>query len=261
MAKIAVIGSGYVGLGTGVIFADLGNQVVGVDVDAAKVARLQAGECPIFEPGLEELLGRNLAAGRLSFTGDYAEAVPGADFVFICVGTPAGPHGGADMRYVREAARAIGRHLAPGRRTIVVNKSTMPIGSGDLVGALVGECAPPGAGWAVVSNPEFLREGSAVQDMLHPDRVVLGSADRAAAAAVAELYKPFGAPLVLTDLRTAEMIKYASNAFLATKISFINEVAGICEALGADVRQVALGMGLDGRIGPQFLRAGIGFGG
>ncbi len=165
------------------------------------------------------------------------------------------------MSYVRNAARTIGRHLAPSRRTIVVNKSTMPIGSGDLVGALLGEEAPPGAAFAVVSNPEFLREGSAVQDMLHPDRIVLGAGDRAAAETVADLYKPFAAPILITDLRTAEMIKYASNAFLATRISFINEVAQICEVLGADVRQVAQGMGLDRRIGHHFLNAGIGFGG
>ncbi len=276
MANIAVVGSGYVGLGTGAVFADLGNQVVGVDIDAAKVARLGAGECPIFEPGLEELLARGLKSGRLRFTTDYAEAMPGADFVFICVGTPSGPDGGADMRYVREAARAIGRHLRPerrvregdgrypdpARRTIVVNKSTMPVGSGDLVRAILAEeTAASGTRFAVVANPEFLREGTAVRDMLHPDRVVLGSADRAAAAAVAELYRTFGAPTLITDLRTAEMIKYAANAFLATKISFINEVAQICEALGADVRQVAAGIGLDKRIGPQFLSAGIGFGG
>ena len=261
MAHIAVIGTGYVGIGTGAGFADLGNQVVGVDIDAAKVARLQAGECPIYEPGLEELLARNVKAGRLRFTTDYAEAVPGADFVFICVNTPSGPHGGADMSYVRNAARSIARHLAPGRRTVVINKSTMPIGSGDLVGAILGEEAPPGAAFAVVANPEFLREGSAVQDMLNPDRVVLGSSDREAMEAVADLYRALDAPLLLTDLRTAEMIKYAANAFLATKFAFINEVAHICEALGADVRQVAAGMGFDKRIGPHYLSAGIGFGG
>ena len=241
MAKIAVIGSGYVGLGTGAVFADLGNQVVGVDIDGAKVARLGAGECPIFEPGLEELLERGLKAGRLRFTTDYAEAVPGADFVFICVGTPSGPHGGADMRYVRDAARSIGRHLAPERRvsrdngrtpdperrTIVVNKSTMPIGSGDLVSALLGEDATPGVRFAVVSNPEFLREGSAVHDMLHPYRVVPGSSDRGAAVAVADLYKPFGAPTLITSLCTAEMFKYAANAFLASKMTLFNEVAHI----------------------------------
>jgi UDPglucose 6-dehydrogenase len=261
MAQIAVIGTGYVGLGTGAVFADLGNQVVGVDIDAAKVAQLNAGQSPIFEPGLEDLLGRGRRSGRLVFTTDYAAAVPHADFVFICVGTPAAPHGGADMRFVRSAARTIGQHLSPGRRTIVVNKSTMPIGSGDLVGALLDECAPPGATFAVVANPEFLREGAAVRDMQHPDRIVLGSADRAAAAAVAGLYQALAAPTLVSDLRTAEMIKYAANAFLATKIAFINEVAHICEALGADVRQVAAGMGLDHRIGPHFLQAGIGFGG
>ena len=261
MTNIAVIGSGYVGLGTGAIFAETGYRVIGVDVDAAKVARLQGGDCPIFEPGLAELLTRHVASGRLRFTTDYADAVSQAQIVFICVGTPAGPHGGADMRHVREAAGAIGRHLAVGRRTVIVNKSTMPIGSGDLVDTLVGQGAAPGAHFAVVSNPEFLREGSAVADMLHPDRIVLGAADPEAAAAVAALYQPFGAPILVTDRRTAEMIKYASNAFLATKIAFINEVAQVCEALGADVEEVATGMGLDKRIGPQFLHAGIGFGG
>ncbi|HEY8598429.1 MAG TPA: UDP-glucose/GDP-mannose dehydrogenase family protein [Thermomicrobiales bacterium] len=259
--KIAIVGTGYVGLGTGAVFADLGNEVIGVDIDAAKVELLQSGTPHIFEPGLAELLARNLKAGRLRFTTDYTAAVPEAELVFICVGTPAGPHGGADMRYVRAAARAVGRHLAVGRRTIVVNKSTMPIGSGDLVDALLGEEAQAGAQFAVVSNPEFLREGSAVRDMQHPDRIVLGSTDRTAAEAVAAIYQPFDAPVLITDLRTAEMIKYASNAFLATKISFINEVAAVCEATGADVRQVAAGMGLDPRIGPQFLSAGIGFGG
>lgn len=261
MSTIAVVGTGYVGLGTGVTFADLGNQVIGVDIDADKVAQLAAGICPIFEPGLEELLTRNLKASRLRFTTDYAAAIPQADFVFICVGTPPGPLGGADMSYVRQAAHTIGRHLTAGKRTIVVNKSTMPIGSGDLVGAILGEEAQPGACFSIVSNPEFLREGSAVQDMMHPDRIVLGSPDRDAAEAVAELYKRLDASVLLTDLRTAEMIKYASNAFLATKISFINEVAQICERLGADVRMVAKGMGFDKRIGPLFLSAGIGFGG
>lgn len=261
MAPIAVVGTGYVGLGTAVTFADLGNQVIGLDIDAVKVEQLSAGFCPIFEPGLEELLARNLKTGRLHFTTDYAAAIRPADFVFICVGTPPGPNGGADMSYVRQAAHTIGRHLAVGRKTIVVNKSTMPIGSGDMVGAILSEEAPPGAGYAVVSNPEFLREGSAVQDMLHPDRIVLGSPDAEAAAAVAELYKGLDSPILVTDLRTAEMIKYASNAFLATKISFINEVAQVCERLGADVRTVAKGMGYDKRIGPLFLNAGIGFGG
>lgn len=261
MARIAVVGTGYVGLCTGAVFADLCNHVIGIDIDLAKIARLQGGECPIYEPGLDELLGRNTNAGRLSFTTDYAGAIAAADFVFICVNTPMGQDGRADMTYVRQAARSIGRALAAHRRTIVVNKSTMPIGSGDMVRRLLGEEAREGSRFAVVSNPEFLREGSAVRDMLHPDRIVLGSSERAAAEAVAELYKAVNAPLLITDLRTAEMIKYASNAFLATRISFINEVAQVCEALGADVRQVAAGMGMDERIGPHFLSAGIGFGG
>ena len=254
MARIGVIGCGYVGLSTAVLFANFGNQVVGVDIDEAKVAQMQGGLCPVFEPGLSELLERNVNAKRLQFTTDYAAAVPDADFVFICVNTPMGPNGGADMRYVRQAARGIGCALAPRRLTIVVNKSTMPIGSGDMIHALLFEEAADSARFAVVSNPEFLREGSAVHDMLHPDRIVLGAADRAAAEAVAELYKSFAAPLLITDRRTAEMIKYASNAFLATRISFINEVAHICEGLGADVRQVAEGMGLDKRIGPLLPR-------
>jgi UDPglucose 6-dehydrogenase len=261
VARIGVIGCGYVGLSTAVLFANLGNQVVGVDVDRAKVAQMQNGLCPVFEPGLSELLERNVNAKRLQFTTDYAVAVSDADFVFICVNTPMGPNGGADMRYVRQAARGIGRVLAPDRLTVVVNKSTMPIGSGDMIHALLTDEAADSTRIAVVSNPEFLREGSAVHDMLHPDRIVLGAADRAAAEAVAELYKSFAAPLLITDRRTAEMIKYASNAFLAARISFINEVAHICDVLGADVRQVAEGMGLDKRIGPHFLNAGIGFGG
>ncbi len=261
MAKIAVIGTGYVGLCTATTFAHLGNQVVGLDIDAAKVARLAAGACPIFEPGLERLLAEQTTAGRLTVTTEYGDAIPDADFVFICVNTPPAPDGGVDMRFVRAAAASIAASLAPGHRTIVVDKSTMPVGSGDLVHALLGESAPVGACFAVVSNPEFLREGAAVHDMLHPDRIVLGSEDRAAAEAVAALYATFDAPVLVTDLRTAEMIKYASNAFLATRISFMNEVAQICESVGADVTGVAAGMGMDKRIGPHFLNAGIGFGG
>jgi UDPglucose 6-dehydrogenase len=261
VAKIAVIGTGYVGLCTAVTFAHLGNTVIGLDIDAAKVARLAAGTCPIFEPGLKPLLAAQVAAGRLAFTTDYAAAIPGADFVFICVNTPPAPDGGADMRFVRAAAAAIGASLAPGHRTIVVDKSTMPVGSGDLVHGILGAHAPAGARFAVVANPEFLREGAAVHDMLHPDRVVLGSHDRDAAGAVAALYASFDTSVLVTDLRTAEMIKYASNAFLAARISFMNEVARICESVGADVRGVAAGMGMDKRIGPHFLAAGIGFGG
>lgn len=261
MAKIAVIGTGYVGICTAVTFAHLGNDVVGLDIDAAKVARLRAGECPIFEPGLEAMLIEQTASGRLVFTTDYDDAIPGADFVFICVNTPPAPDGGADMRFVRAAATSIAASLIPRHRTIVVDKSTMPVGSGDMVHGILGEHAPAGARFAVVSNPEFLREGAAVHDMLHPDRIVLGSQDRAAAEAVAALYRSFDAPVLVIDLRTAEMIKYASNAFLAARISFMNEVSQICESVGADVKGVAVGMGMDERIGPHFLNAGIGFGG
>src|ERR687896_1812606 len=250
MARICIVGAGgYVGLGYAVALADLGNDVVGLDVAADRVAALNRGEPAIYEPGLEELLTRNLAAGRLRFTTDYAEAVPGAEFVFLCVGTPSLSDGDADMRQVRAAAVAIGRNLQPGHRAYVVNKSTMPIGSAELVAGLIAEHAPAGAGFAVVANPEFLREGSAVHDIFYPDRIVLGADDRAAAEAVAALYAPLEAPILLTDPRSAEMVKYAANAFLATKISFINEVASVCEALGADVRLVAEGMGRDARIG------------
>jgi UDPglucose 6-dehydrogenase len=259
MATISVIGSGYVGLVYCVAFADLGNDVFGVDIDEAKVARLQTGECPIYEPGLPELLERNLRAGRLRFTTDYSEAVPGSEFVFICVDTPSSFSGEADMRAVRRAAAMIGEHLAG--ETIVVNKSTMPIGSGDLVSSIIEQHRNPAACFSVVSNPEFLREGSAVHDVLHPDRIVLGADDAAIAGRVAELYEVLHAPTVITDRRSAEMIKYASNSFLATKISFINEMAEICERVGADVTIVARGMGFDNRIGPQFLSAGVGFGG
>lgn len=261
MTKIAVIGTGYVGLCTAVTFAHLGNEVIGLDIDAAKIARLQAGACPIFEPGLDMLLAEQTETGRLAFTTQYGAAIPDADFVFICVNTPPGPDGSADMRFVRAAAAAIGASLTPGHRTIIVDKSTMPVGSGEMVEEIVRAHAHAAARFAVVSNPEFLREGAAVHDMLHPDRIVLGSGDCTAVEAVAALYDAFDAPLVRTDLRTAEMIKYASNAFLATRISFMNEIAQICESAGADVRGVAAGMGLDKRIGPHFLNAGIGFGG
>jgi UDPglucose 6-dehydrogenase len=262
LATICIVGgSGYVGLSYAVALAELGHEVVGLDVATEQVAALSRGESPLHEPGLSELLERNLAAGRLRFTTDYAAAVPGAEFVFLCVGTPALADGEADMRQVRAAAAALGAHLVPGARAIVVNKSTMPIGSADLVAQIVAEHAPPGAEFQVVTNPEFLREGNAIADIFHPDRIVLGAEDRAAADAVAALYAPLGAPVLITDRRSAEMVKYAANAFLATKISFINEVAGVCERLGADVTTVAEGMGLDPRIGPRFLEAGLGFGG
>ncbi|HZU07511.1 MAG TPA: UDP-glucose/GDP-mannose dehydrogenase family protein [Chloroflexota bacterium] len=259
MARISVVGTGYVGLVTGACFADLGNEVACIDIDAAKIALLQQGTLPIYEPQLEEVVQRNLRAGRLRFTTDYASGLAGAEFVFIAVNTPSGPEGEADMDQVRAAATAIGEHLT--NSAIIVNKSTMPIGAGDWVAQILEKRVAPGIEFAVVSNPEFLREGSAVADFLNPDRVVLGASDRAAAERVAELYAPLKCPIMITDTRTAEMIKYASNAFLATKISFINEISAICERLGADVRQVAQGMGYDRRIGAAFLEAGVGYGG
>lgn len=259
MAQISIIGSGYVGLVSGAAFADLGNDVFCVDIDAAKVQRLRDGECPIYEPGLPELLARNIKSKRLHFTTDYSEALPASDFVFICVDTPSSASGEADMRAVRKAAEMIAEHLKDG--AVVVNKSTMPIGSGDMVTQIIREHVDSSKEFAVVSNPEFLREGSAVYDVLNPDRVVLGTDDHAAAEKVSELYSVLNAPTVITDRRSAEMIKYASNSFLATKISFINEIAQICERVGADVTTVARGMGYDPRIGSLFLQAGIGYGG
>jgi UDPglucose 6-dehydrogenase len=257
MARVCVIGTGYVGLTTGACFANLGNEVTCLDVNEQKVAQLRAGAMPIYEPGLEEVVKRNAAAGRLRFTTSYAEAVPGAEILFIAVNTPQSAGGHADMSYVERAVAMLAQYLI--FPAIVVNKSTMPIGSADLVTDIIRRATS--VPFAVVSNPEFLREGSALHDFMHPVRVVLGASDPAAAERVAALYAPLGAPVVITDVRTSEMIKYASNAFLATKISFINEIAQICDRTGADVREVARGMGLDARIGSGFLNAGIGWGG
>ncbi len=259
MKRIAVVGTGYVGLTTGACFAELGNDVVCVDVSQEKIDALRNGETPFFEPGLGEMVTRNVAAGRLSFTLDYAEAVPMAEVIFIAVGTPTNAEGRADLRYVRSAAETIGAHLQG--RTVIVNKSTVPIGTGDWVGDILRRTALNEATFSVVSNPEFVAEGTAVADFMAPDRVVLGGDDLAAVQEVASLYLALQAPFISVDLRTAEMIKYASNAFLATKVSFINEIASICERLGADVAQVAKGMGLDQRIGRHFLKAGLGYGG
>ena len=259
MRKICVIGVGYVGLVTGTCFGDLGNQVTCVDVDEAKIENLRAGVLPIYEPGLEEIVRRNTQAGRLDFTTSYGDALAEAEIAFIAVGTPQGSGGEADLKYVRAAAQSIAEVMD--HPIIIVNKSTVPIGTGDWVSDIVRRHQPTPVEFSVVSNPEFLREGSAINDFMHPDRIVLGSLDPDAAAQVAQLYLSLRAPIMLTDLRTAEMIKYASNAFLATRISFINEIASICEALGADVKEVAVGMGYDKRIGPDFLDAGIGYGG
>jgi UDPglucose 6-dehydrogenase len=259
MRKICVIGVGYVGLVTGTCFADLGHQVTCVDVDNAKIEKLRSGVMPIYEPGLEEMVRRNAQAGRIKFTDSYEEGLAEVEFVFIAVGTPQGSGGEADLKYVRAAARSIAKTMD--HSLIIINKSTVPIGTGDWVADIVGRHQPQPTDFSVVSNPEFLREGSAINDFMYPDRIVLGSLDADAAAQVAQLYLSLRAPIMITDLRTAEMIKYASNAFLATRISFINEISSICEALGADVKEVAVGMGYDKRIGPYFLDAGIGYGG
>jgi UDPglucose 6-dehydrogenase len=259
MATICVVGSGYVGLVTGVCFADLGNTVTCIEIDPHKLDTLRSGRSYLYEPGLEELLERNMRAGRLNFTNDYAQALQDAEFAFITVGTPMGETGAANLSQVETAAHSLGLHASTD--LIIIDKSTVPVGTGDMVQAIVNESVAGRHKIAVVSNPEFLREGNALQDFMKPDRIVLGATDRSAAQRVAELNAPLNAPVFITDLRTAEMIKYASNAFLATRISFINEIAQICDKLGADVKEVARGMGADKRIGPHFLDAGIGYGG
>ncbi|MDB5456897.1 MAG: nucleotide sugar dehydrogenase [Caulobacter sp.] len=260
--RVAMIGTGYVGLVSGACFADFGHVVTCIDKDAGKIARLTAGEIPIFEPGLDELVARNVREGRLTFTLDGAKAIGEADAVFIAVGTPTRRGDGhADLSYVHAAAEEIAG-LIDGF-TVIVTKSTVPVGTGDEVEAIVKRVAP-NAQFAVVSNPEFLREGAAIEDFKRPDRVVVGSTDERAQAVMRELYRPLSlneTPIVFTDRRTSELIKYAANAFLAMKITFINEMADLCEKVGADVRQVARGIGLDKRIGSKFLNAGPGYGG
>ena len=259
MSKVAVIGAGYVGLTTGACLADLGNDVMVVDIAEQKIADLKRNRVPFYEPGLSELVERNTRAGRLTFTTSYRDAVPGAEYAIIAVSTPEGEGGEADLSYVEAAAGAIAD--AMDGPIVVVNKSTVPPLTGDMVSKVLQKRNTRYAA-AVVSNPEFLREGSAIQDFMHPDRIVVGSHDRAAAEKVARLYAPLGAPVLVTpNIYTAEMVKYASNAFLATRISFINEIARISERVGADAKLVAEGMGLDKRIGPFYLDAGIGYGG
>src|ERR1700694_1497226 len=256
---VAVIGAGYVGLTTAACLADLGNDVMVVDIDREKIAQLQLTEVPFYEPGLSELVERNGKAGRLGFTTSYSEAVPGAEYAIIAVSTPEGEGGEADLSYVEAAATSIADSMdGP---LVVVNKSTVPPLTGDMVSRVVSKRNASHRA-AVVSNPEFLREGSAIQDFMHPDRVVIGSHDVEAAAKVAKLYAPLEARVLITpNIYTAEMVKYASNAFLAARISFINESARICERVDADAKLVAEGMGLDKRIGSSFLDAGIGYGG
>ncbi|MDB5466180.1 MAG: ugd [Phenylobacterium sp.] len=259
---VAMIGTGYVGLVSGACFADFGHTVTCIDKDASKIERLKAGGIPIYEPGLDLLVASNVKAGRLFFSTDAAEAVKGADAVFIAVGTPSRRGDGhADLSYVHAAAEEIASLLHG--FTVVVTKSTVPVGTGDEIEAIIKD-ARPEADVAVVSNPEFLREGAAIEDFKRPDRVVVGTQDERAKAVMRELYRPLylnETPILFTSRRTSELIKYAANAFLAMKITFINEVADLCEAVGADVQQVARGIGLDGRIGGKFLNAGPGYGG
>ncbi|PRX37401.1 UDPglucose 6-dehydrogenase [Meinhardsimonia xiamenensis] len=260
--RIAMVGTGYVGLVSGTCFSDFGHEVVCVDRDPAKIDMLRAGKVPIYEPGLDELLARNSREGRLSFTTDLASAVDGADAVFIAVGTPTRRGDGhADLSYVMAAAEEIARALTG--YTVVVTKSTVPVGTNRKVAEAIAR-ANPEAEFDVASNPEFLREGAAIDDFMRPDRVVVGVESDRAAKVMAEIYRPLylrDFPIVTTDLESAEMIKYAANAFLATKITFINEIAALCERVGADAKEVARGIGLDNRIGPKFLHAGPGFGG
>ena len=257
--NICVVGAGYVGLVTGAVFADLGNDVICVDNNVAKVADLEAGRMPIYEPGLEEMVARNVADGRLLFTTDLTAAVRRSVIVFITVGTPPKPDGQTDLSAVEDVAGMIGQAME--RYTVVVNKSTVPVGTGEFVREVIEKHQVQKVAFDVVSNPEFLREGSAIEDTLRPDRIVIGAPTQQVAMTLLELYAPLERPMIITDVPSAEMIKYASNAFLSTKISFINAIANICEVAGADVTQVMKGMGLDARIGSAFLSAGLGYGG
>ncbi|HXH84513.1 MAG TPA: UDP-glucose/GDP-mannose dehydrogenase family protein [Candidatus Tectomicrobia bacterium] len=257
--NICVVGTGYVGLVTGAVFSDLGNEVVCVDNDEAKIAALQAGQMPLYEPGLQELVSRNRADGRLAFTTDLAAGVRRSVIVFITVGTPPRTDGAADLAAVEAVARGIAEAME--RYIVVVNKSTVPVGTGDFVREVIERHQRRRVPFDVVSNPEFLREGSAIEDTLRPDRIVIGAPNQQVAMTLLELYAPLERPMIITDVPSAEMIKYASNAFLATKISFINSIADLCERAGADVTHVMKGMGLDPRIGTAFLSAGLGYGG
>ncbi len=259
--KICVVGSGYVGLVTGACLADFGMDVVGVDKDESKIAALDRGEIPIYEPGLDTLVRTNVASGRLAFTTELPPAIRQARAIFIAVGTPSRPDGSADLMFIEQVARSIGENLNDYK--VIVTKSTVPIGTGRLIENILRR-GSDGGEFSVVSNPEFLREGSAIEDFMSPDRVVIGSRDQRAVDIMLDIYSPLrvaDVPFVITSVESAELIKYASNAFLAAKISFINEVAALCERVGADVEVVARGMGLDNRIGPKFLHPGPGFGG
>lgn len=258
--KIAVIGTGYVGLVTGVCLADIGHEVTCIDVDIAKVRLLREGKSPIFEPGLQEMIKKNITEDRLRFTNQVGEGIDQARVIYIAVGTPSNVEGTADLKSIEEAAISIARFIS--QDAVIVTKSTVPIGTNDRIRAIIEENKRDASVTIdIVSNPEFLREGSAVNDTFNGDRIIIGSDSEKAADIVEEIYKPLQVPVYRTSIRSAEMIKYASNAFLATKISFINEIANLCEKLDADITEVAQGMGMDKRIGPHFLNAGIGYGG
>ncbi|MTH55040.1 nucleotide sugar dehydrogenase [Bacillus mangrovi] len=259
MKRLAVVGTGYVGLVSGTCFAEIGNQVTCCDIDQSKIDLLNKGEIPIYEPGLKELVAKNSEAGRLSFTTDIGTAIQDAEVVYIAVGTPMSETGEADLKYVRAVAQTIGENLNGYK--VIVNKSTVPVGTGKMVEEIVRSASNGAYEFDIVSNPEFLREGSAIKDTMQMERAVIGATSEKAAGIIEELHSPFQTAIVKTNLESAEMLKYAANAFLATKISFINDIANICELVGADVTKVAEGMGLDSRIGPKFLNAGVGFGG
>lgn len=260
--KLAIIGTGYVGLVSGAGFANLGNDVICLDIDKAKIDQLSDGVMTIYEPGLEEIYQRNLKTGRLTFTADGIKAVQESDIIFICVGTPENEQQEADLTAVQAAAKTIGRYMNSYK--IVVNKSTVPVGTADLVKKIIEQNQQEKMEFDVVSNPEFLREGAAVKDFENPDRIVIGTDSKKAEEIMTSLYRSRARtdrPIMVTGIRSAEIIKYASNAMLATRISFMNQVAYLCEKTGADIKEVAKGMGFDGRIGPRFLQAGLGFGG
>ncbi len=257
--NISVVGTGYVGLVTGTVFADLGNDVICVDTDSEKIKMLEAGKMPIYEPGLEEMVQRNHEDGRLSFSTDIGDAVKKSDVIFIAVGTPQKENGETDLSYVVNVAKEIAEHIDSYK--IVVNKSTVPVGTGDLVFDVIERNKKLDVDFDVVSNPEFLREGTAINDTLYPDRIIIGAPNKNVALKLLELYASLEKPMLITDIYSAEVIKYASNAFLATKISFINAISNLCEKVGADVVQVSKGVGYDKRIGSDFLNAGLGYGG
>lgn len=259
--KLCIIGSGYVGLVSGACFAEVGHHVICVDNDARKVETLRAGKVPIYEPGLEDLIHRNVAAKRLSFTTSTEEGVDQSDVIFIAVPTPPQPDGSVDLSYIEKVAREIAAVLKPGQYRVIVDKSTVPVKTGEKVGDTIRRYNKSGAEFDVVSNPEFLREGCAVPDLMKPDRIVIGGNSERAVALMQKIYEPFLSPVLVTDINSAELIKHAANSFLALKISYINAVAQICEASGADVEKVADGIGSDRRIGRNFLNAGIGYGG